>query len=65
MPNKVGQVQKINEGYSFVVTKDNNRPVATFAFKTLDDAHAALAHLGEGDLLQALRHLDPVVHERV
>ena len=45
MPNKVGQVQKINEGYSFVVTKDNNRPVATFAFKTLDDAHAPLSRI--------------------
>jgi len=39
MPNKVGQVQKTNEGYSFVVTKDNNRPVATLADSGLRRGH--------------------------
>ena len=38
---KVGQVQSLAEGYGFVVSKDNDRPVASFAFKTIDDANAA------------------------
>jgi hypothetical protein len=38
---KVGQVQSFADGYGFVVSKDNDRPVASFTFKTIDDANAA------------------------
>jgi hypothetical protein len=38
----VGQVQALSEGgYGFVVTKDNNRPAATFVFENEGDANAA------------------------